>query len=158
MARTFNSLPSDLTPFYSSVFIYMHGKHIYTCKLWHLILKTKTCHNANFVNDKNGNIFGINITVFKRYHANGYSAFNKPVTRGVWLNTWWRHQMETFSALLAICVGNLPVTSEFPSQRPVTRSFDVFFDLSLNKHLSKQSRGRWFAHYDVTAMINSVIT
>ena len=72
-------------------------------------------------------------------------------------NTWWRHQMETFSALLAVCEGNssvrlvpLPaaipssdetvvdqtgvqcyssVTDEFPSQRPVTRRFDVFFDL-----------------------------
>ena len=33
-----------------------------------------------------------------------------------------------FSALLALCVGNSPVTGEFPSQRPVTRSFDVFFD------------------------------
>ena len=30
---------------------------------------------------------------------------------------WWRHQMETFSALLALCAGNLPVTGEFPSQR-----------------------------------------
>ena len=46
--------------------------------------------------------------------------------------------METFSALLAICVVNLPVSDEFPAQRPVTRSFDVFFDLSLNKRLSKQ--------------------
>ena len=27
---------------------------------------------------------------------------------------------------------------EFPTQRPVTRSFDVFFDLRLNKRLSKQ--------------------
>ena len=36
---------------------------------------------------------------------------------------WWRHQMETFSALLALCAGNSPVTGEFPSQRPVTRSF-----------------------------------
>ena len=44
--------------------------------------------------------------------------------------------METFSALLAICVGNSPVPGEFPSQRPVTRSFDVFFDLDLNKRLS----------------------
>ena len=33
---------------------------------------------------------------------------------------------------------------EFPGQRPVTRSFDVFFDLCLNKQLSKQSWGRWF--------------
>ena len=57
---------------------------------------------------------------------------------------WWRHQMETFSALLAICAGNSPVTGEFPAQRPVTRSFDVFFDLHLNKRLSKQSWGWWF--------------
>ena len=58
--------------------------------------------------------------------------------------SWWRHQMETFSALLAICAGNSPVPGEFPAQRPVTRSFDVFFDLRLNKRLSKQSRGWWF--------------
>ena len=50
---------------------------------------------------------------------------------------WWRHQMETSSALLAICAGNSPVTGEFPAQRPVTRSFDVFLDLRLNKRLSK---------------------
>ena len=37
-------------------------------------------------------------------------------------DTWWRHQMETFSALLALCAGNSPVTGEFPAQRPVTRS------------------------------------
>ena len=40
---------------------------------------------------------------------------------------WWRHKMETFSVLLSICAGNSPVTDEFPSQRPVTGSFDVFF-------------------------------
>ena len=56
----------------------------------------------------------------------------------------WLHEMETFSALLAICGGNSPVPGEFPTQRPVTRSFDVFFDLHLNKRLSKQSRGWWF--------------
>ena len=47
--------------------------------------------------------------------------------------------MKTFSALLAICTGNSPIIGEFPAQRPVTRSFDVFFDLRLNKWLSKQS-------------------
>ena len=52
--------------------------------------------------------------------------------------------METFSALLAICAGNLPVPGEFPAQRPVTRSLGVFFDLRLNKRLSKQSWGWWF--------------
>ena len=54
---------------------------------------------------------------------------------------WWRHQMETFSALLAFCAGNSP---EFSTQRPVTRSFDVFFHLHLNKQLSKQPRGWQF--------------
>ena len=49
-----------------------------------------------------------------------------------------------FSALLTLCERNSPVTSEFPSQRPVTQSFDVFFDLRLNNCLSKQGRRRWF--------------
>ena len=56
----------------------------------------------------------------------------------------WRHQMETISALLAIYAGNSLVTGDFPAQRSVTRSFDVFFDLRLNKRLRKQSWGWWF--------------
>ena len=55
-----------------------------------------------------------------------------------------RNQMETFSALQVFCVGNSPVSGEFPSQRPVTQSFDSFFDLRLKKRLSKQSRRRGF--------------
>ena len=57
---------------------------------------------------------------------------------------WWRHQMKTFSALLAICAGNSPVPGEFPAQRPVVRIFDDFLDLRLNKWLSKQLWGWWF--------------
>ena len=60
------------------------------------------------------------------------NGFKNPVA-------WWRHQLETFSALLAICAGKSPVPSEFPTQRPVMRSFYIFFDLRLNKRLSKQS-------------------
>ena len=60
------------------------------------------------------------------------------------LIAWRRHQMESFSVLLAICVGNSPVTGEFPAQRPETRNFDVFFGLRLNKRLSKQPWGWWF--------------
>ena len=52
--------------------------------------------------------------------------------------------MKTFPALLALCAGNSPVSGEFPAQRPVTRSFDVFFDMRLIKRLSKHSRGWWF--------------
>ena len=57
--------------------------------------------------------------------------------------TWWRHQMETFSALLAICAENSPVSGKFPAQRPVTRSFEVFFDLRLDELLSKHSWCWW---------------
>ena len=64
--------------------------------------------------------------------------------------------METFSALLAICAGNSPVTVEFPTQRPVTRSFDVFFDLCPNKRLINNGKAdglrRNHAHYDVIVM------
>ena len=56
----------------------------------------------------------------------------------------WRHQMDTFSPLLGLCAGNSPITSEFPAQRPVTRSFGVFFDLRLNKRLSEQLWSWWF--------------
>ena len=64
----------------------------------------------------------------------------------IWVSkiSWWRHQMETFSALLAICAGNSPVPGEFPAQRPVTRSFDVLFDLRPNERLSKQWWSWWF--------------
>ena len=48
--------------------------------------------------------------------------------------------MEAFFEL-AISAGNSPVTGKFPAQRPVTLSFDVFFDLRLNERFSKQSWG-----------------
>ena len=57
--------------------------------------------------------------------------------------SWWCHQMEIFSALLALCVRNSPVTGEFPSQRPVTRSFDAFLPAPWIKRLSKNSCGWW---------------
>ena len=64
--------------------------------------------------------------------------------------------METFSAQLAICAGNSPVPGEFPTQRPVTRSFDVFFDLRLNNGWENNGEAgdlrRYRAHYDVTVM------
>ena len=74
---------------------------------------------------------------YQRYNPGG---MDKCIT----VAPWWRHQMETFSALLALCAGNPPVTGRFPLHRPVTRSFDVFFDVRLNKWLRKQSRRRWF--------------
>ena len=64
--------------------------------------------------------------------------------------------METFSALLALCAGNSPVTGELPTQRPVTRSFDVFCDLPwINGWVNNRKAGdvkRHRAHYDDIAM------
>ena len=66
--------------------------------------------------------------------------------------------METFTTLLALCAGNSPVTSEFPSQRPVTWNFDVFFDLRItNDWVNNRDAGdlrRYYAHYNVTVMHN----
>ena len=69
--------------------------------------------------------------------------------------------MDTFYALLAICAGNSPVPGEFPTQRPVTRSFDVYFDLrpiddkTINGWVNNCKSGdmrRYRAHYDVIVM------
>ena len=59
------------------------------------------------------------------------------------------------------CAGNSPVTGEFPTQRPVTRSFDAFFDLRLNKingWVNKRKAGDLRcnrAHYDVIVIFDS---
>ena len=72
------------------------------------------------------------------------------------INPWWRHQMETFSALLAICAVNSPGTGEFPAQRSVTRSFDFsLICVWINGWVSNCEAGdlrRYRAHYDVTVM------
>ena len=69
---------------------------------------------------------------------------------------WWRHPMETFPALLAICAENSPVPGEFSVQRPVTRSFDVFFDVRPNNGWVNNGEAgnlrRHRAHCDVIVM------
>ena len=74
---------------------------------------------------------------------------------------WWCHQMETFSALLAICAGNSLVPGEFPGQRPVTRIFDVFLDLRLNNRWANNREAgdlsHHRSHYDVILMIDWII-
>ena len=72
------------------------------------------------------------------------------------IGPWWSHRMEAFSALLALCAGNSPVTGGFPSQRPVTRGFDVFLICAwissrVNKREARNLR-RHRAHYDLTVM------
>ena len=79
----------------------------------------------------------------------GMPLFSKCYCSSWWyyiimLESWWCHQMETFSALLTLGAGISPVTGEFPAQRPATRSFDISVICALNKRLSKQSWGWWF--------------
>ena len=57
---------------------------------------------------------------------------------GMYVSSWWRHQMEAVSASLILCAGISPVTKEFPWQRAINAGFDVFFGVSLNKRLNKQ--------------------
>ena len=87
-----------------------------------------------------------------------FMSHKSPTFRGsLW--SWWRHRMETFSALLALCAGNSPVPVNSPYKRPVTRSFDVFFDLRLiNDCVNKREAGnlrRHRGHYDVIVMIGT---
>ena len=74
---------------------------------------------------------------------------------------WWRYQMEIISALLALCAGNSPVTDEFPSQSPVTRSLDIFFICAwINGWVNNREAGdlrRHHAHYDVTVLLRTVL-
>ena len=59
------------------------------------------------------------------------------------MNTWWRHQMETFPPSLALYEGNLLVTDGFPPKAS-DAEFWCLFDLRLNKRFSKHSIRRWF--------------
>ena len=52
--------------------------------------------------------------------------------------------MEVFPAFRVLCEGNSSLTDGFSSQRPVTRSYDVYFELRQNERLCKKSRHRWF--------------
>ena len=109
------------------------------------------CLRGSMMMSSNGNIFRVTGQIFAETLPKCW-----PMTPGFLKCTWrcrlfycsrliwWRHQMETFSPLLATCAGNSPGTGEFPTQRPVTCSFDVFFDLHLNKRLSKHWWGWWF--------------
>ena len=114
---------------------------------WRFLLHIRTCVCRNWYNPI---IRNATFSIFHQICTNNCFLLCLP---------WWRHQMETFSALLAICVGNSPVTSEFPAQGPVMRSFGVFFDLRLdNGCVNNGDAGdlrHHRAHYDVTVMSTS---
>ena len=116
---------------------YQRSTHVCDCFYSYiqllLVLSMKYVHET-WVHDMNDNIH-VDIAIYEQsvifFQLNGILHM-------------MTLQMRRFSALLALFAGNSPVICEFPAQRPVTRSFDVFFHLCLNKRLSKQSRGWWF--------------
>ena len=85
-------------------------------------------------------VFGITYLCLEYLLLTRTCLYHKYLEHGQKRNvTWWRHQMETFSAILALCAGNSPVTGEFPH-----KSDTELWYLCLNKPLGKQSWGWWF--------------
>ena len=86
------------------------------------------------------------------------------ITMLLWVvaTPWWRHQMETFPALLALCVGNSPVTGRWI---PLTKGqwrgalmFSLIFAWTngwVNNWDAGDLRSNR-AHYDVTVMLKSL--
>ena len=73
-----------------------------------------------------------------------------------WLHTLSHHHMDTFSALLVLCEGKPPVTSEFPPQRPVTGClFSLICVWTYSWANSRDTGGlrRHYAHFDITVVI-----
>ena len=69
---------------------------------------------------------------------------------------WWRHEMETFSALLAICAGNSPVPVNFPhnGQWRGALMFSLIYAW-INDWVNNREAGdlrRQHGHYDVIVM------
>ena len=84
---------------------------------------------------------GLNLMILAPWAVGSHWSLGQQV-----VDTWRRHQMETFSALLVLCVGNSSVTGEFLSRRPVPWSFDVLFDREAGDLRCHH------AHYDVMVM------
>ena len=79
------------------------------------------------------------------------------VISAVWkiCKAWWHHQMETFSALLALCAGNSPVTGEFLSAASDAGLWCSLICGWINGWVNNRNAGdlrRHHAHYDVTVM------
>ena len=136
-SNVINSTKLEYLTFKDRIAVYWNSK-------WFYDHDSSRANNDNFINSSVHNPklpAATNLSVLER------DRLNLPITPPLQVQViipWKRHQMEIFSALLAFCVGKSPVIGEFPAQRPVTQSFDVFADLHQNEWLSKQSRGWWF--------------
>ena len=77
---------------------------------------------------------------YKRCHL---TNIDNPIEETDWNWSWRSHELRTLSALLALCEGNLPASGS-PHKGPVTRKFDISFNVELNKLLNKHCSCQWF--------------
>ena len=81
--------------------------------------------------------FGQNTGTENRVHGHNSTCFP-------YLSTWWRHQMETFFALRAVCAGIHRSQVNSPHRRQWRGALTFSLIYNLNKRMSKQSWGWWF--------------
>ena len=137
----FASAVKKIEPFYHQFRnVYASLKSFCIKIVWYVVHLTPQCCFGDLPFSLSGSMYGVLLILLMPNLVYIFLTISLTIS----CVPWWRHQMEIFSTLLTICAGNSPVTGEFPSQRPVTRRFDVFFDPRLNRRLSKQSWGWWF--------------
>ena len=81
--------------------LYVEGKEMQLVHNMLCRLKLRFCEVMRDLND---------LILYTSYIYNGHGNLYGLVA----ILAWWRHLVETFSALLTLCAGNSPVTGEFP--------------------------------------------
>ena len=126
----------DANCIYFNFFICFHGM-ILTELLRHILYKQYRLSLISIGDNTGGNV-NDNLVLSKSMgKAKAWIWMNMLVLHDDVIK--WKH----FPRNWPLC-GEFTGPGEFPTQRPVTRSFDVLFDLRPNKRLSKQWRGWWF--------------
>ena len=135
----------DLNQCWPSSLTHIHGSRGWG---WSFLIREKhihgtywlsSCYSFSVLPTQTCMLFKQCITC-RRNHAK-YSGYADRYTGKDCTMPWWRHRSRWIPRTKA---SDAEFWCEFPAQRPVTRSFDVFFDLSRNKQLSKQPWGWWF--------------
>ena len=95
-------------------------------------------------------------------HRSVRQQVNSQSKDSIYIATWWRHQMETFSALLAICAGNssVPVNSPHKGQWRGALMFSLI-STSINGWVNNREAGdlrRNRTHYDVIVMNGALLS
>ena len=117
--------------------------HEITTKIAKIIVSPSTGHRSNTsVSDRYR--IDADPMVFAIWEVSQTKRCGQKLLHHCWYQTMMTSSNGNIFRVTGPLCGEYTGPGEFPTQRPVTRSFDVFFDLRLNKGLSKQSWGWWF--------------